>query len=79
MTPIEIQAELKKRGITQKQLAKKVKRSQVMVFYVIHKQRVSNHIMHAVADAIGRKPVEVFPEYYKPKGRYGQQAARLLG
>jgi len=64
MHPADIQAELKKRGLTQKALAEKLGVSEFPVSAVINKKHVSDRIMTAVAEAIGRDKTEVFAEYY---------------
>ncbi len=64
MKPLDIQYELKKRNITQEAIAKEVGVTGMAVSYVIHKKMVSRHIMVAIAQKIGRDPVEVFPEYF---------------
>lgn len=64
MHPADIQAELKKRGITQKQIALELEVSEFHVSAVINKERPSDRVMRAVAQAIGRDHREVFPEYY---------------
>ena len=71
MIPIDIQYELKKRSITQKQIAIEESKSEMAVSKVVNKQLVSNHIMRAVARRIEKEPSEVFPEYYlaKPEQR----------
>lgn len=69
MHPADIQAELKKRGITQKEIAESLGVSEMSISMTINKKSVSDHIMKAVAKAIGRDPRAVFPEYYFSKRR----------
>ena len=71
MTPNRIQFELKERGITQRAIAAKLGQSEMHISYIIHKHRVSDRAMRAVADAIGKDVRAVFPEYYNapPKRR----------
>ena len=64
MHPADIQAELKKRGITQAALAKQFAVSETCVSNVINKKEVSDRVMRGVAEAIGKHHYEVFPEYY---------------
>ena len=64
MHPADIKAALEKREITQVDLAKELGCSQKTVSQVINKKAISNRIMKAVAAKIGRRPEEVFPEYY---------------
>ena len=64
MHPADIQACLKKKGLTQKALAERVGRSQQTVGRVILKKTISDHVMRAIAEAIGLDKEQVFPEYY---------------
>lgn len=77
MHPADIQAELKKRGITQNALAEEIGVGPFAVSQIIRKKMVSDRIMRAVAEKIGRHPAEVFPEYYlgPSKRRTGKRAA----
>ena len=71
MTPNRIQYELKERGVTQRALAQKLGKCEMMISYIIRKQRISDPVMRAVADAIDKPIQTVFPEYYNapPKRR----------
>jgi predicted transcriptional regulator len=60
----DIQSELKKRGITQKEIAKELDCSEFHVSRVINKKGGSDRVMKAVAQKIKRDHHEVFPEYY---------------
>jgi len=66
MHPADIQAELKKKGVTQASIAQDLGVSQYHVSGVIHdpEKRQSDLVMRAVAKAIGRDHREVFPAYY---------------
>jgi len=64
MQPIDIQYELKKKGISQKSIAIDLGCSDMSVSSVIAKRLQSDRIMRAVADAIGRDRMVVFPEHY---------------
>jgi transcriptional regulator with XRE-family HTH domain len=64
MTPNEIKAEIKELGLTQKAIAQKLQRSEMMVSKVINKKDVSDYIMRGVAKAINKGHTKVFPEYY---------------
>ena len=66
MEPIDIQYELKKRGIMQKDIARAVGVSDNVISKVVNKHMVSDRVMRAVAKAIGRNHRKVFPEYYAP-------------
>ena len=74
MHPAEIQAELKKREITQKEIAQDLGVSQFHVSEVINKHRVSNRVMRHVAKIINRDHREIFPEYYFSKKRRSKAA-----
>ena len=65
MTPLEIQFELRKRGITQKAIAEALGISPMAVSLVINKKIISDRAMKAVAKLIGRDHADVFPEYYR--------------
>lgn len=69
MHPADIQAELKKRGITQKQIAEEEGVSEFFISALIRKKAVSNRVMRKVAKRIGRSHMEVFAEYYFGKNR----------
>lgn len=69
MTPLEIQYELKKREVTQKQIAQEEKVSEFFISAVVRKKAVSDRIMKAIARKIGRSHMEVFAEYYFGKNR----------
>jgi len=66
MHPADIQAELKKRGVTQNALAQKLGVSPVHISQVLNdpEKRPSDKVMKAIAETIGRDHREVFPEYY---------------
>ena len=65
MEPIDIQYQLKKRQITQKQIADALAVSQNAISKVVNKLTISDRIMRHIADLIGRDRRDVFPEYYK--------------
>jgi transcriptional regulator with XRE-family HTH domain len=73
MHPADIQARLKKAGITQKQLADELGGTTMHVSEVVNKNRVSDRVMRSLAGRIGKSHLEVFPEYY-----FGPQKARHL-
>ena len=64
MTPLEIQFELKKLGITQASIARDAGVSEMMVSAVIRKKSISDRIMKLVAKKIKRDPRAVFFEHY---------------
>ena len=78
MTPLKIQYELKKKGISQKSIAQKLGISDMSVSDTINKNIVSDRIMKAVSEAIDKDHREVFPEYYlqRPKRSTSKTAAR---
>ena len=67
MKPLDIQYELKRKGITQVSIARELGVSEMTVSNVIQKRRVSDRIMRAVAKKIGRDHREVFFEHYFKK------------
>ena len=70
MHPVDIQARLKKKGITQRAIAEELEVSQMSVSKVIHKTIISDRIMKAVSAKLGKDHREVFHEYYlKPPKR----------
>jgi lambda repressor-like predicted transcriptional regulator len=78
MTPNKIQYELKENGVTQKAIADKRGVTPYHVSAVIHKQRISDRVMRAVAEAIGKPVQSVFPEYYlAPPKRRTSKTARI--
>lgn len=76
MTPNRIQYELKERGVTQRAIALKLGVSEMTVSDVVRKKSISDHVMRAIADAIGRPVQAIFPEYYNhpPKRRTSKVA-----
>ena len=85
MRPADIQAELKKRGIRQQDLAEELEVSQFHIFRLIRKLdgAVSDRCFRHIAAKIDRLPEDVFPEHYfnnkkrneaKPK----KKTARIL-
>jgi transcriptional regulator with XRE-family HTH domain len=77
MTPLERQFALKKKGITQKQIAEKLGVCQMCVSDEINSRHISHRIREAIADAISEDVRLVFPEYYfrKPKRNTSKVAA----
>jgi len=73
----EIRLELFKRRkkVTMTRIADEVGVTRQAVSYVIDRKFISRRIMHAVAFAIDRDPVYVFPELLKVKERFGREAA----
>lgn len=69
MHPADIQAELKKVGITQYQIASDLGVSGMSVSKEVNKVPTSEKIREAIAKAIGKDRREVFPEYYFRKNR----------
>jgi len=71
MNPLDRQYALKKKGVTQHQIAADLGVSDVSVSDVILNQRISDRIMRGVAAALGEDVRLVFPEYYlrPPKRR----------
>ena len=65
MHPAKIQMELKLRGITQKDIAKKLGVVAMCVSREVNGQHCSERVRRAIAEAIGvDDPKAVFPDYY---------------
>jgi len=64
MHPIDIQAELKRQGITQKSIAQELEVSEFHVSAIVRKLRESDRVQRAISQKIHRDHREVFPEYY---------------
>lgn len=64
MHPADIQAALKKRDITQKELAAELGVSEMQISRVVNKGGPSERIMRAISRAINKDPHAVFPEYF---------------
>ena len=64
MKPLEIQFELKKRGISQKQIAEDNNVSPMTISKLINRSLVSDRLMKVVSELIGEDHRLVFPEYY---------------
>lgn len=64
MSPLKIQYELKKRGITQKQIADEEGKSEMTVSQTIRRKITSRPMMEAISRRIGEKPEIVFPDKY---------------
>ncbi len=67
ITPIDIQYLLKKKGITQKGLAKKYGKSEMAISDVINFRLVSKPLMRAISKEINLPPETVFAWYFKGK------------
>lgn len=70
MHPAYIQAEIKKAGYTQKQIAKEFGCSEFHVHRVIHEGKGSEPLISFICEKIGREIHQVFPKhYYRQKRR----------
>ena len=69
MHPADIQAELKKRGITQRAIALELGVTQFHISDVINRSRSSERVMTYISEKIGRDISEVFPSYFFRKNR----------
>lgn len=63
MTALEIRIELLKKGTSMRAVALKIGVSANAVYLVANRKLVSRRIMGALADTLGLKLLEVFPEY----------------
>ncbi|MDY6789712.1 MAG: hypothetical protein SWH54_00405 [Thermodesulfobacteriota bacterium] len=76
MTPDEIKNDLKINKITQKAIAQKLGKSEMLISLVVNKKATSDEAMREVARSIGKDKTEVFPEYYLgPKHRSTSKVA----
>jgi len=69
MMPLQIQYELRKRDIKQKEIARDMGVSEFFISAVIRKKAVSDRVMKGIARRVGRSHMEVFAEYYFGKNR----------
>ncbi len=67
--PYDIQAMLKRKGITQKELARQIGVSEMVVSKAIHFSLVSERVFQGIADALGMDRRQVFGWYYSPDNR----------
>ena len=74
MHAADIQAALKKRGLTQKMIADELELKPMSVSTVVSRKMISSRIMRHIAQRIGLDPREVFPEYFlsPPKRRHSK-------
>ena len=64
MEPLDIQYSLRKKEITQKQIADDLGVSNMAISMVIRKKTISDRIMKVIAELINEDHRFVFPEYY---------------
>ena len=64
MHPADIQAALKRKGITQKEIAEDLKVSEMAVSLVVNQIMVSDRLMRAIADRVEKDPLVIFSKYY---------------
>lgn len=69
MHPADLQATIKKAGFTQKALAQEYGCSENVVSVVIRTKWGSEPVMTFIANKLGKKPDELFPEYFHRKVR----------
>jgi lambda repressor-like predicted transcriptional regulator len=74
----DIQRMLRKKGITQKQLAEKYGKSEMSISRVINFKMTSEPLMKAIAKEIGMSPEVVFAKYYNWPKRRPRRSARNL-
>ena len=75
MEPLDIQYFLRKKGISQADLARKLGVSPMAISMVIHKRMISDRIMKEISEIIGKDHRYVFGEYYYDKKRQHDQEA----
>ena len=64
MHPADIQSALKKKGHTQKSVAKHLGVTEMAISRVIHRMLITDRLMREIANIIGKDHKKVFPEYY---------------
>ena len=64
MTPAQIQYELKRKGVSQKDIAIQCNVSATTISKVINHSMISNKVMKAIANAISKNHKTVFSAYY---------------
>ena len=69
MTATDIQYLLKRKGLTQKKLAKKFGVHEMTISRVIHRTLISDRLMRAISNEIGVEPERAFEDYYTRDGR----------
>ena len=76
MTPEEIKAELILNGKTQSAIAESIKFSRAYINHVISGRFTNREIRKAIAKAIGKPLLEVFPDekFRRPSGRIVRRA-----
>lgn len=76
MTPAEIKAAMILKGISQTEIATELGRDRTEVSAVINGRRTTLYIRQAIARAIGKPLLEVFPDekYREPYGRIVKRA-----
>ena len=75
MHPADIQAALKKAGLTQKAISKEYGCSEFMVSQIINTGWGSEPLMTFIANKIGKDPHEVFPKYFYRTNRRERKSA----
>jgi lambda repressor-like predicted transcriptional regulator len=75
LEPIDIQYRLKKRGITQRELAQQAEVSEMTVSKVVRFELVSERIFKIVSEAIELDPRQVFAWYYDPANKRRRKSA----
>jgi len=65
MTPAEIKAELVRKGITQRDIARALSVNHLTLHRVLHGTVPSDRIREAIANAIGLTAAQVWPSLYR--------------
>ena len=76
LTTVDIQYLLRKKGITQKELADKYGVSEMTVSRVINFKMTSERLMRAISQELGMSPKVVFARYYSWPKRRPRRSAR---
>ena len=67
MSPVEIKIAMMRKGVSQRELARKLGVTQPTIHHIIYKRAVSARIMPVIAEAIGQDVKYVFPEHFLKK------------
>ena len=69
MHSVDIQARLKKKGLNQADIARKLSVSNNAVSLVIRQNMISHRIMRAISEAIGVEESRIFRKHYARKAK----------
>jgi lambda repressor-like predicted transcriptional regulator len=79
MHPADIQAEIKKAGLTQKAIAQEYGCSEFNISRIINTRWGSEPVMKFIANKIGKEPHTIFPKYFMRTKRRARKSALRPG